>query len=149
MPADGRSVEMRRVEDTGGTEESKYVFVGEKRSRRAVEMSVTWEHERLCGKTIAEALREAGIEPRACLFVNLFLDGDGWELDGAALARLREAAAAGSRVVGLGRRVQRALSKAGVPHIELYHPAARGAIRGAEYRRHVAAVLGQGGAASS
>ena len=56
---------------------------------------------------------------------------------------MRSLADEGLPIVGMGRLVQRTLERAGVPHLRLVHPAARGAIRArAAYQAHVAAVLG-------
>lgn len=122
-----------------------HVFVGERRSRRAVEMRVTWESGRLAAKPLFEALRECSICPEKQLFLNLYREGEGiFEVDGDALARLREFSLSGTTIVALCRRVQRELARAGVEHLALIHPAARGAIRSRErYRAHVADVLGR------
>jgi hypothetical protein len=121
-----------------------FVFVGERRSARALALGATWEDGRLAARTLHEALRAAGHDPLQALYVNLFADGaPGWEPLPEVLARLRSLALSGVVVVGLGRRVQAALSRAGVPHRALTHPAARGRIRSrARYRAHVAEVLG-------
>lgn len=53
-------------------------------------------------------------------------------------------AAAGAVVVGMGRAAQGVLAQAGITHLRLIHPAARGAIRArGTYYAHVAAVLGR------
>jgi hypothetical protein len=120
-----------------------FVFVGERRSRRAAEMGVCLIDGRLAGKTLHDALRAAGLAPERSVFLNLFHDapGDPRPCDNA-LQAVRSLAAAGAVVVGLGRRVQTALSRAGVDHVALTHPAARGAIRvRASYQRHVREVL--------
>jgi hypothetical protein len=122
----------------------RYVFVGEKRSRRAIAMGARWESGRLAARTLHDALREAGLEPAEQRYLNAFLDGEGWILDPAALATVRALADAGMPVIGMGRRVQAVLARAGVLHLALVHPAARGAIRArAAYQAHVAAVLNQ------
>jgi hypothetical protein len=54
-------------------------------------------------------------------------------------------AALGVPLVALGRRVEAALARDGLPHRFLIHPAARGAIRRRDrYQAHVAAVLTAG-----
>jgi hypothetical protein len=121
------------------------VFVGERRSPRAIKLGVKWEDGRLSGKTLFDALRAAGIEPTAHLYLNLFREEPGRRIDRAALRRVRALARQGLLVVGLGCKVQRALDHAGVAHRPLTHPAARGAVRRrAVYQAHVAAVLGAG-----
>jgi hypothetical protein len=122
---------------------ARFVFVGERRSRRATELGARWEHGRLCAKTLHAALRAIGLDPTNQLYLNLFTDGDLPTLDDDALARARTLADTGVEIVGLGRTVQQALERAGVPHRRLIHPAARGAIRArAAYQAHVAVVLG-------
>ena len=119
-----------------------YVFVGEKRSRRAIALGVHWEDGRLAARTLQDALVASGLDPREQLYANVFLDGDGHTVDPLAVTRLRRLAEAGHRIVALGRLVQRALTRAGIPHLQLTHPAARGAIRRkSTYQAHVRAVL--------
>ena len=55
----------------------RYVFVGEKRSRRAIAMAVSWADGRLAGRTLHEALRAAALDPAEQLYLNAFVDGDG------------------------------------------------------------------------
>jgi hypothetical protein len=124
---------------------TSFIFVGERRSQRAIQMGVRWEHGRLCARTLHAALRAIGLAPEEQAYVNLYFDAEPPALDGAALARLRALAAEGVEIVGLGRIVQRALARAGVDHRQLTHPAARGAIRArAAYQAHVATVLRRG-----
>ncbi|HZS01209.1 MAG TPA: hypothetical protein VFE37_20995 [Chloroflexota bacterium] len=123
---------------------TRFIFVGERRSRRAIRLGVRWEHGRLCARTLHAALRAIGLAPEEQAYVNLYFDAEPPALDKAVLARLRALAAEGVEIVGLGRLVQRALERAGVPHRRLIHPAARGAIRArAVYQAHVASVLGR------
>jgi hypothetical protein len=118
-----------------------YVFVGERRSARAIAMGVTWTDGRLAARTLFDALRAGGIDPRAQVYLNAFAD-DG-RRDEEALASLDRHRQQGRVIVALGRRAQRAVAGMGVPHLRLIHPAARGAIRRtAAYHAHVAAVLG-------
>ena len=56
---------------------AELVFVGEKRSNRAIAMGVTWEDGRLAAKVLHEALTAAGVDPARVRFVNLFRDGEG------------------------------------------------------------------------
>jgi len=123
---------------------TRFLFVGERRSRRAIQLGVRWEHGRLCARTLHAALRAIGLDPEEQRYVNLYFDAEPPALDEAVLARLRALAAEGVEIVGLGRIVQRALERAGVAHRRLIHPAARGAIRArATYQAHVATVLGR------
>ena len=121
----------------------RFLFVGERRSHRAIAMNVTWLDGKLAAKVLHEALRACAIEPATCEYVNLWYDGDAWVLNGEVLLTIRAYAAAGIPVVAMGRRVQATLQRAGVPFRSLTHPAARGSIRRTErYRAHVAEVLG-------
>ena len=120
----------------------RYVFVGQCRSNRAIRMGAHWEDGRLAGKTLHDALRAVGLDPREQTYLNLFRDDDPQALDQAALARVCNLANAGTVIVGLRKVVQAALARAGVAHLPLVHPAARGAIRARHaYQDHVAKVL--------
>jgi uracil-DNA glycosylase len=122
---------------------ARFLFVGEQRSRRAIRLGVRWEDGRLSGKTLHDALRAAGLDPAEQTFVNLFREAPGrHRVDRAALARIRVLAATGFPVVAMGCKVQEALVRAGVRHVPLVHPAARGVIRTkCLYQAHVAGVL--------
>lgn len=121
----------------------QFAFVGEKRSPRAIKLGVHWHHGRLSGKTLFDALRECGVDPTAEVYLNLFREAPGHTIDPAALRRIRALASAGVLIVAMGCKVQVALVRAGVGHLPLVHPAARGVIRTrTAYQGHVAAVLG-------
>ena len=110
--------------------EKQYLFVGEKRSRTAIRMAVDWKSGRLAAKTLFQALSNAGIQPDKQLYVNLFKESYPQnEVDWQALRNIRAAQRMGLVIVGMGRLVQREMRKADIPHLELTHPAARGAIR--------------------
>jgi hypothetical protein len=129
---------------TASARPRRFVFVGERRSRRAIRLGVRWEHGRLCARTLHAALRAIGLDPEKQEYVNLYSDAEPPALDEAVLARLRALAAEGIEIVGLGRIVHRALQRVGVEHRQLIHPAARGAIRArGAYQAHVASVLGR------
>lgn len=105
-------------------------------------MGVRWEHGRLCARTLHAALHAMGLDPAQQTYLNAYTDADPPTLDESALARVRALAEAGAEIVALGRAAHRALERAGLPHRELTHPAARGAIRArAAYQAHVAVVL--------
>jgi hypothetical protein len=108
-----------------------FLFVGERRSPRAVQMGVHWHDEALAAVPLFEALRASGVDPAACRFVNWF-DGDDRDLVRSWTGT----------VVALGKKVQKALSAEGVAHTPLVHPAARGTIRlRANYIAHVRQTL--------
>lgn len=135
----------------------RYLFIGERRSKTAMRMGVTWEHGRLCAMTLHQALAAIGIDakdPERVWFVNLWRDQPRdvsldetpnlqYVLDGNAIEHVRDAARLWRwTIVGLGKKVQRVLESEGIPHVKVIHPAARGAIRKTEaYQAHVAAQL--------
>lgn len=118
----------------------KFLFVGEKRSNTAVARGWTWRDGRLAAKTLHEALRSINVDPTCevqCDYVNLWSDGDR-----LMLARLAKRWP-GRVVVSLGSKVGDELSRLGVAHVKVKHPAARGWIRGrGRYAAHVREVLG-------
>jgi hypothetical protein len=122
---------------------SYLVFVGERRSRRARAMGISWADGRLAGCTLHAALRACGIDPATVTFVNLFQDRDDrWELDPDVFGHVLRLAAAGATIVALGQRVHRTFDRAQLDHLHVVHPAARGRIRArARYQAHFAAVL--------
>jgi hypothetical protein len=105
---------------------------------------VRWEDGRLSGKTLFDALRAAGVEPGDQCYLALFRESPERGADRGALRRVRELAAAGVLVVGMGCKVQRALARHRAGHLPLVHPAAPGLVRTrAVYQAHVATVLGR------
>ena len=122
---------------------SPILFVGERRSARAMAMGVDWTHGRLSAKTLHEALRAIGLDPSQQLYVNLFRDPPSpLEVDPNALEGLTGHSLHGGSVIALGKRVSAYLERLGIQHVALVHPAARGSIRRTEnYQAHVATVL--------
>jgi hypothetical protein len=142
---------MRTIGETFSADgrSARFVFVGERHSQRAIQMGVRWEHGRLCAMTLHEALRAIGLDPVRQTYLNVFTDCDPPTLDEDALAHIVALVDSGAELVAMGRIVQRVLTRAGLPHRCLIHPAARGAIRArAAYQAHVAAVLGRADAAT-
>ena len=116
------------------------LFVGERRSRTAMQRGYSWPDQRLCGRTLAQALAACGIALEQYRCMNVYTDEGA--LDRQALTHIRTLHAAGWVVVGLGRTVQRVLTVAGIPHRAMIHPAARGRRRKREaYQQHVAAIV--------
>jgi hypothetical protein len=106
---------------------NKILFVGEKKSNLARKKKWSWEDGRLAAKQLFDALDECSIDPSNCLFENWF-----------NTQKQPFIKAHNGPVVGMGKVVQKALDKAGVNHIPLVHPAARGKIRKKElYIEHV------------
>ena len=115
------------------------VFVGEKRSKRAIELGVTWNDRALASATLHTALSKILIAGRL-VFVNLW--GDHGYLDLETIELLRLSVRRRRTIVGMGRVVQARLRSLGIPHKEMIHPAARGAIRDrARYTAHVNEIL--------
>ncbi len=123
-----------------------FVFVGENRSRTAQEKGYSWAECQRTGRPVQcaiqlfRAIKNAGFDPAAQVFFNL------WNDDGnpAKFIRdiLREMAEDGETVIGMGNKVQAELSKFSIPHKKMVHPAALGKIRKAElYDMHVKSVL--------
>lgn len=122
--------------------DERFVFVGERPSRTAARRGWTWEHGRLAGKTLHDALAHIGIDPARQRYVNLF--GDECERDAESIEinerilLIRRLKRRGYKVVGMGQRVCRKLRKAEVVHLSMRHPAARGRLRRRElYTAHV------------
>lgn len=55
---------------------TRFVFVGQRRSRRAIQMGVRWEHGRLCARTLHAALRAMGLDPAQQTYLNAYADVD-------------------------------------------------------------------------
>lgn len=118
---------------------TNYLFVGERRSSRAVQIGVFWEDGKLAAKTLFDALRFCGLDPQQQVFINLFRNnGKVNRLALTDLQMLQE----GLTIVGMGRKVQTVLEESKIRHLKLIHPAARGKIRKTElYQQHVKEVL--------
>ena len=102
-----------------------YLFVGERPSPTAALRGWTWQHGRLCAKQLFDALRAADLDPAAQRYENLFVRSKDI-LNWKAVKRIRSSSAT---IVAMGRKVAAALTKLGVPHRMIPHPAARGKIR--------------------
>ncbi len=125
-----------------------FLFVGGRRAVAAIRLDVRWEDGRLAARTLHAALRVAGLDPTAQAYTDLFADpvpGGGaapFVVAVAIRAQLHAAASLGVPLVALGCRVEMALTRDGLAHRVLRHPAARGASRRRDrYQAHVAAAL--------
>lgn len=108
----------------------KYLFVGEKRSNKAVQMKVTWKDGRLAAKQLFDALHYCGINPIKQDFCNWFEGGKN---------KVRTTTLP---IVAMGRKVSNALKQERINHIFIFHPATRGKIRKKElYLEHVKQAL--------
>ena len=113
------------------------LFVGEEPSKTAKEKGWVWGDEQLCSKTLLESIDQSGIFSREnARFINLFEDGS---VNQDSIQMIKDFK---SSVIGMGNKVQRALTKNNIGHHALIHPAARGKIRKTElYQAHVKKVL--------
>jgi len=103
-----------------------FLFVGEERSNRAIEMGVTWKDRRLAAAHLSKATDALGLDWNSLYFRNVYEDDieDIRSFDGI--------------VVAMGRKVEKELKKHQIPHEYIHHPAARGKIRIIEnYVAHV------------
>lgn len=109
----------------------KYLFVGEERSPRAIEMNVTWKDKRLAAAHLSKAVEALGVEWEELDFFNVFED------------RIEDIRAYQGPIIAMGRKVERELKKNNIPHYFIMHPAARGKIRIIEnYKKHVKEQIG-------
>jgi hypothetical protein len=129
---------------------SALIFVGECRSITAQRKGWTWADGRLAAKPLFAALAAMGVDPAAHEYANLWSDNASGTTYGnlgpgvrrSTIARIAARLAAGYVVVALGKRVSGELSRRGVDHVALVHPAARGKIRKRErYEAHVREAL--------
>jgi len=110
---------------------ARILFVGEERSPTAVARGWTWESGRLAAKQLFDALAVCGVDPAGCRFTNWF------ERGGPTTVRRHR-----GPIVAMGQKVQKAMAAAGIEHIPIVHPAARGRIRAKDrYAAHIAEAL--------
>lgn len=121
----------------------QFLFVGERQSHQAVKIGATWQNGKLAAKQLHDALRALNINPAEQLYCNLWATpGVGPIADEPELVYVTECYARGCIIVGMGSLVCGQLTRANIPHLQMIHPAARGAIRlKARYTAHVASVL--------
>lgn len=107
------------------------LFVGEKRSKTAIEKGWTWKDGRLCAAHLSKAVEALGLDWGKLHFKNIFEDD------------IQEIKSFDGIVVAMGRKVEKELKKHNIPHLYIHHPAARGKIRKIEnYTKHVKQQLG-------
>jgi len=104
----------------------KYLFVGERRSERAIQMNVTWVDKRLAASHLSKAVEAISIDWNECAFLNVFEDD------------INDIKSFKGVVIAMGRKVEKELKKHQINHEFIYHPATRGAVRNIEkYKQHV------------
>lgn len=102
------------------------MFVGERRSNKAIQMGVTWKDKRLAASHLYKALTNIGIEWEECEFKNVYEDD------------IEDIRSFRGPIVAMGRKVEKELIRNNIPHLYVHHPAARGKIRIIEnYKHHV------------
>jgi len=106
---------------------SKMLFVGEKRSPKAIEMGVTWKDGRLAAKHLFEALRRLNIDIAKCDFKNVYQEI--LEENIVNKDAVEEIKQFNGIVVAMGRKVERVLKNHFIEHEFIYHPATRGTVR--------------------
>lgn len=74
---------------------SKYLFVGEKRSPRAIEMGVTWKDKRLAAAHLSKAIEALGVNWNDLKFLNVFEDS------------INEIKSFDGPVIAMGRKVEK------------------------------------------
>lgn len=128
----------------------KLLFVGECRSITAQRKGWTWADGRLAAKTLFEALEAMGVDPRSpwVWYTNLWMDTKDQNgkprIAPDRFSSLANQQSQGFMLVALGQRVSQEMSRRGLNHVALVHPAARGKIRKtSRYRAHVRRVLGK------
>ena len=129
----------------------EFFFIGERPSNRAFEMDVTWRDGALVAATLFDALRNINLDPCRQHYKNLYTSPvRGAATDAAderrAVKAARRAVRRGLMIVGMGRIVHRVLTREGILHLQLRHPAARGLGRRRDlFRTHTREVLTQRG----
>lgn len=131
---------------TATTTQVRFLFVGQRPSKRAEQIGATWQNGKLAACTLWKALEALGMDPRAQTYLNIWQRAEPSDQDAEdeaqALVAIDLFATAGVAIVGMGAIVCDWLTKHGVAFTKMTHPAARGAIRRQErYHRHVAEVL--------
>lgn len=108
-----------------------FLFVGEERSQKAIDMDVTWKDRRLAAAHLSKAVEALGMDWSSLNFKNVFEDD------------IEDIKSFKGIVVAMGRKVERELKKHDIKHEYIHHPAARGKIRIVEnYKAHVKEQLG-------
>lgn len=110
------------------------LFVGEKRSKTAIEKDWTWEDGHLAAKQLFDALKSIGVGLAGLRFTNVFNDRGEPSFNPSEIQD--------SRVIAMGMLASKELDRLGVEHDTIIHPAARGKIRKKErYARHLSGVI--------
>lgn len=115
----------------------RFLFIGERRSKTAVERGWTWESGRLAAKSLFDGLRACGLNPLDHCYGNWFE----WDLL-ERCNKLNQARRMNLIIVAMGKKVDRELTDLKVEHLSIYHPAARGIRRRKDfYAAHLKSIL--------
>ena len=110
----------------------KYLFVGEERSKTAIEKGWTWKDKRLAAAHLSKAVEALGVKWEECAFKNVFEDD------------IKDIKSFSGPIIAMGRKVEKELKKHQISHYYIHHPAARGTIRKIEnYKQHVKENIGK------
>ena len=112
---------------------NKFLFIGEERSKTAIERGWTWEDGRLAAKQLFDCLLaiDIEVEPETCKFMN-------WFEEDYPRRKVIGIARQGYVPVAMGAKVHKAMTEAELFHLHIVHPAARGTIRKKEnYTKHL------------
>jgi len=122
---------------------TKFLFVGERPSQKAISMGVSWRDGRLAAKQLFDGLRKLKLDPEFHLYDNVFVPMTSGKESVCrnAIRRIRYHAQKGVVVVAMGQKVKKVLDGI-VPFKAIVHPAARGLIRKkSRYATHLKEVL--------
>ena len=120
-----------------------FLFIGEKRSRTAIERGWTWESGRLAARTLDDALTALGIGVFEYSCLNILTDEGRLNVDTLeAIAYSLHRSKCPWHIIALGHIAAALLRRHGIPHVMMIHPAARGSIRKkGRYQAHVRETL--------
>ena len=145
MEREKTSFEKKLLEHASAKKE-RFIFVGENRSRTAIEKGYSWNECQKSNKPVLSAIRlfdafnYCGLNPNEQIILNLW--NDNGELNSVVLERLNGYVGEGEIIIGMGKKVQAILDKFCIPHRKLIHPAARGKIaRRTLYREHFSEIV--------
>ena len=110
------------------------IFIGEKRSKTAIKNGWTWESGHLAAKQLMDALKTIGVGMEGVRFGNVFDDEGNPIFDPKSTG--------GARVIAMGMIAHEELTRLGVEHDTIVHPAARGKIRRKDrYAEHLRGII--------
>lgn len=122
-----------------------FIFVGENRSKTAVEKGWSWQNCQVTGEPhlsaipLWKALKGIDLNPSHQTFFNLW--DENWKINKYVPEILKEMSE-DWEIVAMGQKVHKELEKIGVEHKTIIHPAARGKNRRTDlYNSHIKKIL--------